>query len=109
MAMAPAPAPGWLAFFVGASALMARLAPKTVPGRWAGWSGDRQEKDQTMLATAAPTVYFDGRDLTDEVPSDDVHGYALNCPVCGTVRDVRYPFCCEFAAEPIAERELALV
>jgi hypothetical protein len=62
-----------------------------------------------MLATAAPTVYFDGRDLTDEVPCDDVHGYALTCPICSTVRDARFPFCCELAAETTPEPALALV
>ena len=65
-----------------------------------------------MLATAAPTLYFNGRDLADaeEVAcDDDVYGYALACPHCGTVRDARYPFCCELAAEPVPERVLVLV
>jgi hypothetical protein len=52
-----------------------------------------------MLATAIP-VAFDGRDITYQAVPDEVVGFGLlACPYCGTVRDARYPFCCEFAGE----------
>lgn len=61
-----------------------------------------------MLTAAAPVLVFDGRDVADAVPSDEeVIGYALvTCQVCGTEREGRYPYCCEFAAEDAAERML---
>jgi hypothetical protein len=61
-----------------------------------------------MLTAAAPVLVFDGRDVTDVGPSDEeVVGYALvTCQVCGTERDGRYPYCCEFAAVDAAERLL---
>lgn len=54
-----------------------------------------------MFATTAPRERFDGRDVTDTLPDEvDVEGYALlPCPYCGTVRDPRFPFCCELAGE----------
>jgi hypothetical protein len=52
-----------------------------------------------MLTTTAP-VCFDGRDVSDSAVPDEVVGFGLlKCPSCGTVRDARYPYCCEFAAE----------
>lgn len=61
-----------------------------------------------MLTAAAPVLVFDGRDIADHDPSDEeVIGYALvTCQVCGTERDMRYPYCCEFAAIEAAERTL---
>jgi hypothetical protein len=61
-----------------------------------------------MLATIeTPTLRFDGRDVTDVPSHDDVEGYALlACPHCDTVRDARYPFCCEMAGEPTPARVL---
>jgi hypothetical protein len=61
-----------------------------------------------MLTAAAALSVFDGRDVADAVPSDeDVIGYTLvTCQVCGTERDGRYPYCCEFAAVDAAERTL---
>ena len=56
-----------------------------------------------MLTTATPLA-FDGRDVSDVAVPDDVLGFGLLCcPHCGTQRDPRYPFCCEFAAEPAPE------
>jgi hypothetical protein len=57
------------------------------------------------MLTATPVLLtFDGRDVTDALPADDVSGYVLVvCPVCGTERDVRYPYCCEFAAIAVTE------
>ncbi|HZS03059.1 MAG TPA: hypothetical protein VFE37_30390 [Chloroflexota bacterium] len=52
-----------------------------------------------MLTTATP-VAFDGRDVSDATIPDEVIGYGLlTCPCCGTLRDARYPYCCEFAAD----------
>jgi hypothetical protein len=65
------------------------------------------EEMHVLTAAAAPLV-FDGRDVADAAPSDeDVSGYAVvTCQVCGTERDGRYPYCCEFAAVDAAERTL---
>jgi hypothetical protein len=43
---------------------------------------------------------FDGRDITDVGETgDEVLAYHLCiCHVCGTLRDARFPFCCELAA-----------
>ncbi len=62
-----------------------------------------------MFATTAPGTRFDGRDVTDTPPdAGEVQGYALRpCPYCGTMRDPRFPFCCELAGEP-APRHLPL-
>ncbi|HEY7062392.1 MAG TPA: hypothetical protein VII06_13015 [Chloroflexota bacterium] len=55
-----------------------------------------------MLTTSTP-VRFDGRDVSDEAPPDAVTAYGLiTCPYCGTTRDERYPYCCEFAAQLLA-------
>jgi hypothetical protein len=60
-------------------------------------------------APEVPTFAFDGRDVTDGPLADDVQGYTLlACAHCGTVRDARYPFCCEMAGEPAPGRELVL-
>jgi|SoiMethySBSTD1v2_1073268.scaffolds.fasta_scaffold2095678_1 hypothetical protein len=58
-----------------------------------------------MLTAAAALPCFDGRDVADAAPSDEeVTGYLLvTCPVCGTERDGRYPYCCEFAAVVASE------
>lgn len=59
-----------------------------------------------MLATATPLtpLAFDGRDVSDAAIPDEVLAFGLLCcPCCGTQRDPRYPFCCEFAAESIPE------
>jgi hypothetical protein len=61
-----------------------------------------------MLTSGAPLA-FDGRDVTDQPVPDAVLGYGLlTCPYCGATRDVQFPFCCEFAAEP-APRPLVAV
>jgi hypothetical protein len=59
-----------------------------------------------MLTAAAALLVFDGRDVADAVPSDEeVIGYTLvTCQACGTEREARYPYCCEFAALDGAER-----
>lgn len=52
-----------------------------------------------MLAEVATPLRFDGRDLTDFGRDyEDVVAYELYvCTCCSAQRDVRYPFCCEFA------------
>ena len=63
-----------------------------------------------MLATATPELdydlRFDGRDVAEnDTHLDDVLGYALqDCQYCGTIRDGRFAFCCELAAEPLSTR-----
>jgi hypothetical protein len=60
-----------------------------------------------MLSTLTPAT-FDGRDVSDQAVPDDVLGFGLlTCPACGTVRDARYAYCCEFAAD--AARQALLV
>jgi hypothetical protein len=59
--------------------------------------------DLAMLTTTA-LLTFDGRDLSDRADPDEVLGFGLlHCPHCGTMHDSRYPYCCEFAAEPAPE------
>ena len=62
-----------------------------------------------MLVTVeTPSLRFDGRDLAEATVYDDVQGYALlACPHCGTLRDARFPFCCELADDPTPARVLA--
>ena len=65
-----------------------------------------------MLATVNTRLAFDGRDVTDthlaaRVADREVRGYFQDlCAACGTVRDARYPFCCELAADPRPARVL---
>ncbi|HLH25193.1 MAG TPA: hypothetical protein VK066_21945 [Chloroflexota bacterium] len=62
-----------------------------------------------MLSTA-DALAFDGRDVTDPPVPDAVLGYGLvSCPCCGALRDVRYPYCCEFAAEAMPQALAAAV
>src|SRR5438045_317813 len=51
-------------------------------------------------ATAAGLWHFDGRDVTDSAAEQvGVHaGGVAVCDHCGTVRDARLAFCCEFSA-----------
>ena len=45
---------------------------------------------------------FDGRDVSDQAGSCDVRGFALfSCACCGTPRDARFPYCCEFSFEAL--------
>jgi hypothetical protein len=54
-----------------------------------------------MIVSPPRLEIFDGRDVADETPElDEVFGYYLQpCPHCDTVRDQRYPFCCELSTE----------
>jgi hypothetical protein len=64
-----------------------------------------------MLPPTEPAAEprFDGRDVTDGLPTDgDVLGYELQtCPYCGTRRSASLPFCCELAEGTPPARELA--
>jgi hypothetical protein len=72
------------------TALTARHS--TAPGR----------ASRRRTATANPTgaIHFDGRDVTEPVmPKLTARGgAAVRCGCCGTLRDARLAFCCEFAA-----------
>ncbi len=63
------------------------------------------------MATAAALLLFDGRDIADaSVRDEEVTGYVfVSCPVCGTERDARYPYCCELAVLATTEPVLATV
>jgi hypothetical protein len=58
------------------------------------------------MMTAAVLLVFDGRDVTDAASHEvEVAGYMMvACPVCGTERDARYPYCCELAVFATTER-----
>ncbi len=52
------------------------------------------------MLIADRSLRFDGRDLSDDAVPDEVVGFGLTvCSTCGTVRDARLPYCCEFAAD----------
>jgi hypothetical protein len=52
------------------------------------------------LPNPGPPLAFDGRDVSDQADSLDVRGFSLFfCACCGTPRDARLPYCCEFAYE----------
>lgn len=56
------------------------------------------------VLTIAPPLTFDGRDVADAPVAPEVVGFGLiPCAACGTLRDSRFIFCCEFAAEAAAE------
>ncbi len=59
-----------------------------------------------MLAAVSSRLVFDGRDIADAAEDlAEVLGYQVaTCPHCGTLRDARFPFCCELAAEPAPTR-----
>jgi hypothetical protein len=55
--------------------------------------------EQPVRPTRPLLLAFDGRDVSDAAAPDEVLAFGLlTCAHCGTLRDARYPFCCEFAA-----------
>ena len=64
-------------------------------------STDREHTKRPPSQVALPTraVHFDGRDVTEPVAcTGAIAGREIVlCHCCGTVRDARFAFCCEFA------------
>jgi hypothetical protein len=60
----------------------------------------RARRQPARPALPTHVVHFDGRDLTEPVaPTLTVRRREVaRCSHCGTVRDARFAFCCEFAA-----------
>ena len=60
----------------------------------------RAPRRRARPATAAGLWHFDGRDVTDSAAERIAVGTdsVAVCGHCGTVRDARLAFCCEFAA-----------
>ena len=71
--------------------------------------GTTRRPSQGALPTRA--VHFDGRDVTEPVASQAaIAGREIVlCHYCGTVRDARFAFCCEFAMSWDAPRAPAPV